>query len=260
MSLFRYGRDFYTDAAAQQLLPAAAWLLVALVGAVIAVHMVRRSAGHPTSSAPAGTLAPDARVLRYEIGARLYHWVNALLLIGLAVSGVALFSPGSLGGISWLLLHEIVAVLFILALALHIVVAPARGEGRSMWFESRDLRDLRIMTANFLGRTRDYPAFGKYDPLQKIFHAFLTLVSAGVIVSGVCLFLNAEVWATFSHRWMRTMRIVHDIGAFAFIAVVIAHVYFAVIRVNWPQLVSMITGRLRGSNFNRYHDVHRWRP
>ena len=26
------------------------------------------------------------------------------------------------------------------------------------------------------------------------------------------------------------------------------------------QLVSMFTGRLRGSNFNRYHDVHRWRP
>ena len=31
MSLFRYGRDFYTDEAAQQLLSAGAWLLVALV-------------------------------------------------------------------------------------------------------------------------------------------------------------------------------------------------------------------------------------
>ena len=167
MSLFRYGRDFYTDAVAQQLLPAAAWLLVALVGAVIAVHLLRRSAGHPTSNTPAGKLPPETRVLRYEIGARLYHWANTLLVIGLAVSGVALFSPGSLGRGSWLLLHEVVAVLFILALALHIVVAPVRGEGRSMWFESRDVRDLRIMTANFLGRTRDYPAFGKYDPLAE---------------------------------------------------------------------------------------------
>src|SRR5688572_13325394 len=207
MSLFRYGRDFYTDAVAQQLVPAAAWLLVALAGAVVAVHLLRRSAGHPVSNTPAVRLDPRVRLLRYERGARLYHWGNALLVIGLAVSGVALFSPGSLGRGSWLLLHEIFAVLFILALALHVVVAPVRGEGRSMWFEARDVRDLRIMAANFLGRTREYPALGKYDPLQKVFHAFLTVLSAGVIFSGVYLFLSADAWATFSHGWMRMMRL-----------------------------------------------------
>jgi formate dehydrogenase subunit gamma len=260
MSLFRYGRDFYTDAVAQQLLPAAAWLLVALVGAVVAVHLLRRSAGHPTSSTAAARVAPDARILRYQPGARLYHWGNALLVIGLSLSGVALFSPGSLGRGSWLLLHEVLAALFILALVLHIVVAPARGEGRSMWFEARDIHDLRVMAANFLGRTREYPALGKYDPLQKIFHAFLTLLSAGLVFSGVYLFLNADAWATFSHAWVRIMRLLHDASAFAFIAVLVGHVYFGLIRVNWPQLVSMVTGRLRGSSFNRYHDAARWTP
>jgi cytochrome b subunit of formate dehydrogenase len=203
MSLCQFGRDFYTDAVAQQLLPAAAWLLVALAGAVVAVHLLRRSTGHPTSSTPAARVAPGARVLRYEPGARLYHWGNALLVIGLVASGLALFSPGSLGRGSWLLLHEIFAVLFILALALHIAVAPVRGEGRSMWFEARDMHDLRVMAANFLGRTREYPAFGKYDPRQKIFHLFLTVLSAGLIVSGVYVFLSADAWATFSHAWMR---------------------------------------------------------
>ena len=260
MSLFRYGRDFYTDAVAQQLLPAAAWLLVAVVGAIIAFHLLRRSVGQPTSNTPAARLPSDARVLRYQPGARLYHWGNALLVIGLTVSGAAIFAPGSLGRGSWLLLHEVFAVLFILALALHIVVAPVRGEGRSMWFEARDIHDLRVMAANFLGRTREYPAFGKYDPLQKIFHAFLTLLSAAVIVSGVYLFLSAEAWMTFSHGWMRLMRLLHDLGAFAFIAVLVGHVYFGIIRVNWPQLVSMFTGRLLGSSFNRYHDANRWAP
>ena len=56
-----------------------------------------------------------------------------------------------------------------------------------MWFDARDVRDLRVIAANFLGRTRDYPAFGKYDPWQKIYHALLTLLAAGLIFSGAYL-------------------------------------------------------------------------
>jgi cytochrome b subunit of formate dehydrogenase len=260
MSLFRYGRDYDTDAVAQQLLTAGAWLFVALAGAVIAVHLLRRSAGQPVSNAPAVKVAPEARVSRYEIGARLYHWGTAACALGLVLSGVALFAPGALGAAPWLLIHELAAAAFAVALVVHVVVAPRRGEGRTMWFEAADLRDLRVIAANFLGRTRDYPAFGKYDPLQKVFHAWLTVLVAGLIVSGSYLVLSAHAWASFGHGWMRVMRLVHDITAFAFLAAVVVHVYFGVIRVNWPQLVSMWTGRLRGSSFNLYHDAARWRP
>jgi Ni/Fe-hydrogenase 1 B-type cytochrome subunit len=260
MSLFRYGRDFYTDEAAQQLLSAGAWLLVAIVGIAIGVHLLRRSTGHPVSTTSTRQVHPRARVLRYEIGARLYHWGNTLLLLGLALTGIVLFAPGSLGRGSWLLLHEIFAVLFVLALALHIFVAPRRGHGPSMWFDTRDLRDLRLIAANFLGRTRDYPAFGKYDPWQKIYHACLTLLTTGLTVSGAYLFVSAEAWGTFSHEWMRLMRLTHDLSAFTFIAIVVGHVYFGLIRVNWPRLVSMVTGHLRGSSFNLYHDAARWSP
>ena len=40
----------------------------------------------------------------------------------------------------------------------------------------------------------------------------------------------------------------------------VGHIYFGIIRVNWPQLGAMITGRLRGASFNRYHDAARWQP
>jgi len=260
MSLFRYGRDIYTDEAAQQLLSSAAWLLVAVVGVLIAVHLIRRSAGHPVSTNPGSRLPPATRVLRYEVGARLYHWGNTLFVAGLTLTGIALFSPGSLGRSRWLLLHEILAVLFVLALALHIVVAPRRGDARSMWFDGQDVRDLRVIAANFLGRTPEHPAFGKYDPWQKIYHACLTLLAAALVFSGAYMFISAEAWGTFTHRWMRLMRITHDLGAFVFIAVLIGHVYFGILRVNWPRLVSMVTGYLRGSSFNLYHDASRWSP
>src|ERR1044072_2022562 len=167
-----YARDLYVDQSAQQILPAAAWLLVALVGIFIALHLLRRSAGHPIASIQAAKLPPHTRVIRYEVGARLYHWGNTLLMLGLALSGIALLSPGSVSGTSWLVIHEALAVFFILALVLHIVIAPRRGDARSVVLDRNHLRDLRLIAANFVGLTRTYPAFGKYDPWQKVYHAF----------------------------------------------------------------------------------------
>lgn len=260
MSLFRSAGDYYTDPAAQQLLVAGAWLLLGLVGVFIGAHLLRRSVGHPIADDAADKLPENIRVMKYEIGARLYHWTTALLVLALAVSGVSLFAPGSFGSGPWLPTHEVSAVAFIGLLVLHIIVAPRRGDGRSMWFDRRDVRDLRLIASNFFGRTRSYPAFGKYDPLQKLYHAVLTVLAAGMIFSGIYLLFSAEVWATFSHEWMRSMRIVHDVTGFAFLAILVGHLYFGVIRVNWPQLVAMWTGRLRGASFNLYHDAGRWRP
>jgi Ni/Fe-hydrogenase 1 B-type cytochrome subunit len=260
MSPFRYAADYDSDLVAQQFLSGSAWLLIALVGIFVAVHLLRRSFGNPVSSDPADKLPANLRVVKYEIGARLYHWGNTIVVLGLTLSGVALFAPGSFEGGPWLLIHEVAGVAFVALLGLHVIVVPRRGEGRSMWFERRDMRDLGVIAANFLGRTRSYPAFGKYDPLQKVYHALLTLLAAGFIASGAYLLVSAEAWATFSHGWMRAMRLTHDVAAFSFLAVVVGHVYFGLIRVNWPLLVSMCTGRLGGSSFNRYHDARRWQP
>ncbi len=260
MHLFRYARDYYGPDAAQQLLSPAATLFVVAVLFFIAIHLLRRSAGQPVSTASAAKLPPTAEVEKYEIGARLYHWGNLVFLLGLTISGIALFNPGELRAAPWLLIHELSAAAFIAGLVLHVIVAPLRGTAGSMWFGVRDGRDLRLTIANFFGRTRDYPAFGKYDPWQKLYHALLTVLSAAAIFSGIYLLLSAEVWSTFSHAWMRNMRLTHDLAAFAFIAIVIGHIYFGIIRVNWPQLGAMITGRLRGADFNRYHDAERWDP
>lgn len=259
MHPLRTAPDFYDAAAFQQLAASLALLSFALVGLFIAIHLVRR--GFRTPIATEGTkLSPALRLRKYEIGARLYHWANAGLLTLLAASGVALFRPGTMPAGPWLLIHEVSAGAFIAALVLHIVVAPQRGSGRTMWFERRDWRDLKLIVRNFFGATSEYPAFGKYDPWQKLYHAWLTVASGAVIFSGTFLVVSAEVWATYSHEWMRSMRLLHDIGAVGFTAVVIGHIYFGVIRVNWPQLISMVTGHWRGASFNRYHDAARWMP
>lgn len=260
MQLFRYAFDYYGSLGSQQLLANAALMAISLVFCFAALHLLRRASGYPLSTDVVPKLLTEVRICKYEIGARLFHWGNLLFVAGLAVSGVAVFGPPTLGRAPWLLIHELFAAGFIAALALHIVVAPLRGKGRTMWFEARDWHDLKQTVANFLGRTRDYPSFGKYDPWQKIYHALLAVLCAIVIFSGLFLVVSAQVWADFSHNWMRAMRLLHDLGAFSFLAIIVGHIYFGIIRVNWPQLLAVITGRLSATAFNRYHDASRWQP
>jgi Ni/Fe-hydrogenase 1 B-type cytochrome subunit len=264
MPFFRYARDFYGNWLAEQLLPSAAMLIVLLAFLFMGLHLLRRSRGEPVSTE---AQTPDEfgrePVQRYALGARLYHWGNFVFLFALSVSGIALFAPRSLftPPLSWLRIHEIFAGLFILGLIVHIVVAGfVSGEPRTMWFERRDWRDLKLIGRNFFGHTRDYPAFGKYDPWQKVYHALLALLSAVMIFTGVFLFLSAEVLATYSHEWMRWQRLMHDLAAFVFIAVIAGHIYFGMIRVNWPALAAMFTGRIAAGYFGLRHSARRWRP
>jgi cytochrome b subunit of formate dehydrogenase len=260
MYFFRYAQDYYGDWLRVQLLPQAAWLLICVVVLFMGVHRLRRSMGEPAPSEKASNEQISGE--KYELGARLYHWGNFVFLTMLAVSGVALFVPRSIRPtiLSWVLIHEIFAGLYIFGLLIHIFAAIKRGEPRTMWFEGQDRKDLQTIFANFFGRSKDYPRFGKYDPLQKIYHALLTMLSLVIIISGAYLFLSSEALSTFSHEWMRWQRLLHDVSAFAFIAIILGHIYFGLIRVNWPALAAMFSGKISASYFRLRHSAERWRP
>jgi Ni/Fe-hydrogenase 1 B-type cytochrome subunit len=260
MYFFRYAQDYYGDWLRVQLLPQAALLMVCVVVLFMGLHSLRRSLGEPAPAEKEN--AEQSSGEKYELGARLYHWGNFIFLTMLAVSGVALFVPRSIRStfLSWVLIHEIFAGLYILGLLVHIFAALKRGEPRTMWFEARDWADLKTIFANFFGRSRDYPRFGKYDPLQKIYHAGLAMLSAVIGFSGVYLFLSAEAWATFSHEWMRWQRLLHDLSAFVFIAIIFGHIYFGLIRVNWPAFAAICSGKISANYLHLRHSASRWKP
>lgn len=260
MQFFRYAQDYYGDWLKIQLLPETALLVFFLILLLLGIHRLRRSIGEPVPTEEEGEASLSGE--KYELGARLYHWGNFVFLIMLAVSGIALLVPRSIRAMfgSWLLIHEIFAVLYIGGLLVHIFASLTRGEPRTMWFEGRDWTDIKTIVANFFGRSRQYPRFGKYDPLQKIYHALLTIISAVLIFSGVYLFFSTEAWATFSHEWLRWQRLLHDLSAVAEVAIILGHIYFGLIRVNWANLAAIITGKLSASYFRLRHNAHRWTP
>jgi hypothetical protein len=84
MQLFRSAFDYYGSLGAQQLLGNAAVLTIVLVFCFAALHLLRRASGYPLSTDAGPKLAPGARIRKYEVGARVFHWGNLLFVAGLA--------------------------------------------------------------------------------------------------------------------------------------------------------------------------------
>ena len=154
--------------------------------------MLRRAFGMPQRNDAAPVPPQASRFERYELGARLYHWGNLFIILGLVVSGASFFFPGSLFallpvlGVSWLTFHVVLARLFVLGFFAHIVAAIGWGDLWSMWFERRDWRDLIAWTRYYLGQDVAIPKTGKYDVIQKIYHFCLAaLQSDPVPVAGI---------------------------------------------------------------------------
>jgi formate dehydrogenase gamma subunit len=213
-----------------------------------------------TGGEPAARSVP--RFERWELGARLYHWGNLSFLLLLVVSGIALFIPASLPspGVSWLLVHEISAGLFIFGLIAHIVAAVWLSDLRSMWFARSDWRDFKSFARYYAGASHELPKAGKFDVWQKIYHTSLILLSTAAIATGVSLFLNAEVLTSFGHPWMRWQRLIHDCAATLFLLVILGHLYVRLAKLNWPKLRSMLSGTLTHAEFDAVHDWRRWQP
>jgi cytochrome b subunit of formate dehydrogenase len=262
VSVAQYSTDYYDQLIAVKILPATLKVFLWSIVFLAALYLVRRAVGLPMFSEaprPTGT----GNVERYEVGARLYHWGGVFVLMAaLAASGLALYAPGTMpaGPVSWLRFHEFCAGLFTVGVLLHIGFSITQGEPRSMWFERADWKDLARMIGYTLGRDREYPHFGKYDVVQKLYHLSLAVLVGALIFSGSFLTLNAEVLVTLTHDWMRSQRLIHDVSSFLIVGMVLMHAYLRLLKANWPTLVSMFTGTISLAYYRRHHDYNRWSP
>jgi hypothetical protein len=68
--------DYCGSLRSQQLLQSTAVLATAMVLSFAALHLLRRASEYPLSSDRGQKFAPGVRILKYETGARLFHWTN----------------------------------------------------------------------------------------------------------------------------------------------------------------------------------------
>lgn len=163
---------------------------------------------------------------RYPGRVRVNHWVTAISLILLALSGAALFHPSLFflssffgGGSNTRMLHPWIGVVLLLSFAVLFVQMV-----RYNFWTRVDTEWMRHIGDVMAGREENLPEIGKYNGAQKLVFWLMTLMI--LVLFGTGLMIWYEYFGTsFTIEQQRFAHIVHALAAIAMLLVVIVHIY-----------------------------------
>jgi formate dehydrogenase subunit gamma len=195
---------------------------------------------------------PDGTLSRYTTGARLNHWLNAIVLILLALSGLALFHPslyfltGLFGGGVWTrILHPWMGLVLILTFA---------GLFFRFWryniWNPTDTQWLNRIRDVLAARDENLPEVGRYNAGQKLVFWLMTIAIVALFASGIVLW-ESQFGEAFTIMQKRLAAVVHAGSAVVILGVFILHVYAAI----WVKgtVRAMMRGSVTGGWAWRHH-------
>jgi formate dehydrogenase subunit gamma len=172
---------------------------------------------------------PAGTVSRYTPGARANHWLNAIILILLALSGMALFHPalffltGLFGGGVWArILHPWMGVILIFTFAGLFV----RFWRYNIWNKS-DTQWLNRIRDVLAARDENLPEVGRYNAGQKLVFWLMTIAIVSLFLSGIVMW-ESQFGDVFSVFQKDIAAVVHATAAVVIIGVWIIHLYAAI--------------------------------
>lgn len=201
--------------------------------------------------------SPVTTVRRYTAGARLNHWVTAISLILLALSGMALFHPSLFfltglfgGGQLTREIHPWIGlILFVSFLGLFF-----RFWKLNLWRRVDNVWLMKIR-AVLTGHEEELPELGKYNAGQKLVFWSMSILIVVLVVSGIVIWdaEQARLGLHFSVEQKRVAVLVHSVAAVVAICVWITHVYAAF----WVKgtVSAMTKGTVTGGWGWRHHRI-----
>lgn len=189
---------------------------------------------------------------RYTVGARINHWITAISLVLLALSGLSLFHPSLYfltalfgGGELTRAIHPwIGVVLFFSFLGMFLRFWKANLWKREDGTWMAKIRD--VLT----GHEENLPELGKYNAGQKVVFWSMSILIVVLICTGVVIW-ERYFGNFFSLTQQRIAVLVHAAAAVIAICVWIVHVYAAI----WVQgtFGAMTRGQVTGGWAWRHH-------
>ncbi|HVM77717.1 MAG TPA: formate dehydrogenase subunit gamma [Stellaceae bacterium] len=191
-------------------------------------------------------------VSRYTAAARLNHWITAISLVLLAISGLSLFHPSLFflsglfgGGASARAIHPWIGVVLFFGfcgLFIRFFRANLWDRTDNVWLSK--LRDV------LGGHEENLPEVGKYNAGQKLVFWLMSILIVVLISSGLV------IWDQYFYGYTtidqkRLAVLIHAIAAVTAICVWIVHVYAAI----WVRgtIRAMTRGSVTGGWAWRHH-------
>jgi len=174
---------------------------------------------------------------RFKPADRANHWLTAITMILVALSGLALFHPAFFwltnlfGGGTWTrILHPFIGV--VLAVSFGFLAQRFHADNRITDADREWVRRIRDVVAN---RDQNLPEVGRYNAGQKYLFWIMVVTIALLLASGIVIW---QPWFApwFSIGLTRVAVLIHALAAFVLTAGVLVHIYAVI----W------IKGTLRG--------------
>ena len=248
--IVRYKRDGWGDEVILGVSWDLLWVVAVAILLLLTAHaIVMAVLANKKMDKPA---AQGRRVSRHEAVDRAFHWLMAVSIFVLVITGIA---PILGWRIAWLNIHWIAGCILTFLVVAHIIRASFWQDFKSMILSPKDF-------AEPFDSTRKP---GKYSFEQKGMHWAMTIVVLAVIVTGVTLFLQID-----TPFWDRTnsmpedqlglMFLLHGLSTLALIALMATHIYFALRPEKLFYTRSMLTGWISEEEMTANHDTTKWSP
>lgn len=248
--LVRYKRDVWGEEVILGVSWDLLWVVAVAVLVLLAAHAIIMAALANKKIEKAST--GGRRVVRHESIDRLFHWVMALSIFALIITGVA---PILGLRFAWLNIHWIAGLFLTFITIFHII--------RSMFWQ--DFKSMILGPKDFGEPFNAAQMPGKYSFEQKGMHWAVTVVVLAVIVTGMLMFLQID-----SPFWDRTnsmpedqlglVFLLHGLSTLALVALAATHIYFALRPEKLFYTRSMVSGWMSEDEVNANHDPELWIP
>ncbi|MCK5729572.1 MAG: cytochrome b/b6 domain-containing protein [Draconibacterium sp.] len=171
------------------------------------------------------------KVYVYKIFERFWHWMQALLIFILLVTGFEIHSTYNLLGFELAIkIHDATAWAFLVLIVFAIFWHFTTGEWRQYIPTTKLLKEQVSYYLTGIFKGAPHPTkklvYNKFNPLQRMIYLGLkALVIPVQVISGfLYLYFNYPIQG-FELGSMYWVAIIHTLGAFVLFAFVIAHVY-----------------------------------
>jgi Ni/Fe-hydrogenase 1 B-type cytochrome subunit len=181
----------------------------------------------------------EERYYKHDIAERVIHWLMALSIIFLILSGLYIRFPGIC---TWVTMNTARFIHFIsmyvlifswIAHTYHTVMIEWEDEIAG-W---KDLKAVPGIIKYYLFLTDEHPFYAKYNPLQKIFYNIVWFFVLIQIITGLPMYWPDKLmWFSNALGGIMALRILHDFMTYVFIIFMIFHVYMILledIRILW---------------------------
>jgi len=165
----------------------------------------------------------------------------------------------------WVTYHWIAGIVLTASILFHIVHASFYLDFWSIWPDKIDMEDAGRRWRRATGKDAPAPRrFGKYPLENKMYHGVIVLAGLSVMLTGIFMMFRVRTGILprnpylFGDMTWGMMYVLHGLAGVGLIALIMAHVYFALRPEKLAITRSMIVGSISREHYLEEHDPTRW--